>query len=250
MDKTKINRYPKSVNGHQCVGPCYHHGVRYRHPIYMDKIYNDDGPACPVTLYKNENGKDVNADKCLVPTHKKEDTKEMELIGLTPYIAFNDDYFLNIYYGISTFEEGLSWINNNYELPTLTLSRIFNMSMKVYGNGINIIDNRITQFIERFLKKKIDKISEKNLRYVGSKNSHIMLMKPRDNNDEKARANVKERQEYLSRMFINEDEIYKFMVKYFKGRKDEWSDINDHVNRITNDMAEYIEQKIKKTLKM
>ena len=61
--------------------------------------------------------------------------------------------------------------------------------------------------------------------------------------------NFRKYQYDLINKFITQDEIYKFITRYIKTRKNEWENIKDHLLKISTDISKYIENKILLTLK-
>ena len=241
-------KYGKSKNGNQCIGPCFEKNVTIIHPIYLDHITNDE-PFCPTNMFTDNKGNKMYKDTCLIPTQKKYLNNEFDNIANNFTIDFDGKYFLTIYYNIFSFEDSLEWIYDNNYYPTETKKRIINVSLSVYGKGIEIVDHRFIDYFINIISSNIDKIYKNTERYIGKKGSDILLVKT-DENDLSYDEYKLERINYLFNIFINQNEIYKFIIKYFKNRIDKWDEINDHLKMLENDLIDYIINKIKLTLKL
>ena len=247
MNNNDNKKYPTSKNGHQCLGPCYYPNTDFIHPLYLTHIKTKNIPHCPTITYTNDTGEKFISDTCLVPTHNKYSKEDLSLLTLSPHIEFNEDYFLKIYYNIYTLEDAITWINNNTFTPKTTRNRIFNLAIKVHGKNIEIIDHRIIDYLKVFFTDNIDNIYDINKKYINIKNDNIQLVKPEKNKNQNIKSNIKK--EYLINKFITQDEIYKFITRYIKTRKNEWENIKDHLLKISTDISKYIENKILLTLK-
>lgn len=247
-------KYPKSRNNFQCIGPCYQPNTWIVHPLTLEYITDNINPFCPVKQwdYIDETGKKIPrvTDVCYHPTESKDlSGKEFEMNILTPNIDFNYEQFLKIFYNIHSFEDAIDWIDskkNNSSL--LTRMRIMDCAWHAYGRNVNIIDHRVVEFYIELAKKKwISDIYKKINKYIHIRDSKIMFGNPNDNdlspNDE-----IVARTNFLVDRFINNDEMYKFLIRYLKHRKDDWDSIVSHSLHIKDDLIKYIENKINLTI--
>ena len=155
-----IKRYPKSKHNFQCLGPCYYPGTMIVHPTNVELVSNSMEPFCPVEEWEEvdpvtKKNETVLTDTCLNPTEKTGTSKELELNILVPYIDFNSEHFLKIYYDIFSFEDSINWIDRNKFVPFGTKTRIINSALKVFGDNIDLFDNRFVDFIIEYIKKKV-----------------------------------------------------------------------------------------------
>lgn len=249
--------YPKSKNGFQCIGPCYQSNTTIVHPITLEYITDKSNPFCPVGQWEytdRDTGKKTikTTDACHHPTDNKDlSGKEFEISILTPNIDFNDTQFLKIYYNIYSFEDAVNWCDTRKYLPVLTRLRIMDCALTAYGNDLNIVDHRTVDFfIEIFKTKWINDIYNNIGKYISIDNDIIKLAQPKidtkENKENNADKHIK--YNYIKTKFINNDEIYKFLLKYIKYRKDKWETIKYHSDNIKNDFIIYLENKIKTTL--
>jgi len=247
-DTTDIkNKYPTSKNGYSCIGPCYHPDTVSIHPLYLEHIVNRNKSYCPTAAYTVPGETEPNIyDECTAPTHKKNEPANIEMLSLSSMIEFSDDSFLRIYYEIYSLEDAVKWITERNYMPIASLNRVLNTAFKVYGKQLEIIDNRIVDYIDNIFKHHIRTISEKALKYVGVDNNEVILVESIDHQNK----HIDERIKYIENMFINKDTIYKFITRYFKTRNSEWHTIDNHISRMISDMSDYIEKKIKVTLEI
>lgn len=254
-DKHNIKKYPKSKNNFQCLGPCYYPGTMVIHPTEIDIVSDTMYPFCPVDRWDSvdpvtKQTKNMVTDICFNPTEKESINKnELELNILTPYIDFNSEQFLRIYYNIFTFEDSIDWINRNKHVCVTTKARVINSSLKSFGESIDILDNRFSDiFIDYVKAKKIKHIYFNIYNYISvdKKTKEIFLSQ----NDIPYDDLCTERINYVIKTFLNKDDITKFLIKHLKYRKTVWRNINNHLENMCVELGDYILNKIKMTLKL
>lgn len=243
-------KYPKSTNNKQCVGPCYKPNTFITHPITLDYITDLDDPFCPTNIWKEKlsNGKteDRIIDVCKKPTHETDiSKKDIGMNVLIPQINFDPEEFVKYYYNLFSFEDALNWLDKNNHLPINTKIRVMDSSLMAYGKSLDIVDYRmITFFIDVIKFKWINIIYSKLNKYISIDKKNVILdkshkMKPDDD--------VVIRMNYLIDLF-SENELQKFFEKYIKHAIKEMNHMDINMDRIKNDLIEYFEQKINKTL--
>jgi hypothetical protein len=243
-----INKYPKSKNKYQCLGPCYYPKTKSLHPTALEIITSNDHPFCPVDEWISYNEKTGELEKnitdiCSRPTTNENlSNKEIEFNVLTPYIDFNSEQFLKIYYQIYSFENAIEWIYTNNFVPLDTKTRIINSALIAFGENIEIFDNRFINFIIEYLKKrKIRDIYYKVHSFIDINDSNEIILKENKLNKNDF---CTERINFIIRTFLNQIEINKFMIKYLIHKKTTWKDIKSHTDMITRTLIEYILNKI------
>lgn len=269
---SSIKKYPVSKNQFNCIGPCYHPSTWIVHPITLEYTTDKNNSFCPVHQWehvdKNTGKKtSLSTDICYPPTENEDlSGKEFEINILTPNIDFNDAHFLKIYYNIHSFEDAVEFIDSRKYLPILTKLRIMNCALNAYGDELTVIYHRtVNFFIEVVEKLWMNDIYNAVKKYVFINDDKIFFDKPHSNELNKINktnemnkineANESEDERntimiFLKNKFVNSDEIYKFIIKYLKYRKDKWHEIKNHINNIKKDFIIYIEQKIKLTLQI
>jgi len=251
---TDITKYPKSKNNFQCLGPCYQPHTWIVHPILLDIVTNELYPFCPVNewVYNDpETGRleERMTDICYKPTTGEVPTKEIELNMLLPYIEFNSEQFLKIYYNIFSFEDGIDWLEKKKYTPINTRVRVLNSMIKVFGSKVDIIDQRLVNFIIDVIKAKYTRRLYRILHeYIGIKNNDIILVDPSDNTL-KQDDDIVARTNYIMTTFVDIDSIFKFLSRYFRQRKESLATLDNPMLAILKDYMEYIINKIELTLK-
>ena len=251
--KDNNNQYQKSKSGFQCLGPCYKPGTIIIHPLVLEYVTDNEQPFCPVKEWEmiTPTGQKhrQNIDGCRNPVAEKNiSKKELEMNMLIPYIDFNCEQFLKIYYNIFSFADAMLWLERQNHVPINNKIRIIECCFNVFGSNIDVVDYRISNFIIDLVKSKwIGSIYNSINKYIGVKDNSIYLSKPELNKLQINEYKI-QRINYIIETFINDLQIEKFLEKYFKLRKEIWDDINSHLLKIHDDLIDYIIEKINKTL--
>jgi len=230
-----MKKYPKSANGLQCIGPCYPKNKRSLHPIRMEIVTSRDHAYCAVNQFSKYDPETKNTqieylDKCyeFQNSEELENDKDYIMNIITPYMDFNLQQFLIIFYNIHSYEDGIEYITSK-EIPIVTSHRIFEAILNVYGETIDIIDNRTIDFVIKILKSiympdLYDRL--KKYFYVDKTNQEIIIRKNSQEDDEEI---IIIKTNFIIKKFINPNDVSKFLFKYFK-KRDEISEIKDLVN--------------------
>lgn len=245
-----IKKYPKSANKLQCIGPCYKPKTPIVHPTLLSIMTNTQHPFCPVDVWFYEDPKtgkkeERSLDMCYNPTDISDiSNEELSLNILLPYIDFNASQFLKIYYNIYSFEDSLDWINKNIDLPTNTKIRVMKSALSVFGKEIDIVDYRFINFLIDIIKVKyIPKIYASVSEYITMTNDEVSLTLPQNNQLTPSEYSV-ERTNYLMKLFLDSDNLNKFITRYFRYRKDGWDEQINHIENMISDLILYIINKI------
>jgi len=259
QNETTNRKYPKSTRKFQCLGPCYQPGTKVIHPTYLDIVTDTAKPFCPVKEWEyvdETTGKkrELSTDTCFNPTKNTNlSNSELELNILIPYIDFDCEYFLKIYYNIFSFEDSIDWCDKNQQSPIDTQIRIMKSSLNAFGKHIDIVDHRFIDFFVMMLKKKfMSEIYDALYDYINvnvSKSEKIISITHPSSNTLKKTDHYLERMNYIIKMFVNEDYLHKFIMRYFMNRKSGWENISNHIVNMVNDFNDYIINKIRITLK-
>jgi len=241
-----IKKYPKSKSKKQCLGPCYYPKTQIVHPTLLEIVSNTE-PFCPVNPWKYvdpTNGENtmMSTDMCFAPTENKNiSNKELELNILAPFIDFDSNQFLKIYFEIFSFEDCVDWLDRNKTEPIKSKMRILNSGLIAFGQNVDLFDNRLSVHVMDIIKqKKIKEIYDKIFPYINVENEIATLSQ---NNLDKKEMST-ERINYISQTFLTKEEITKFLTKYFAYKKEKWNYIKNHINSITLSLTEYILNKI------
>ena len=247
------NKYPISKNNRKCIGPCYEANKFIIHPILLKYVSGVDEPFCPTNIYKEigEKGdKDYNlfVDTCFKPTSNiLDDNNDI----LYPNITFDSKTFLSIYYQISNYQESLEWFNNNSTTPIDTKLRILECTLIAFFENIYLIDKIITDIYHKYFINKVKDIYMNiyNLIDIDTKDNKIIIKK---NKLEPQNYNI-ERINFIIEKLINEDEIEKFLNKYYEKnsellKKQKNIQNNFEINYILHSLIIYLKNKLEKTL--
>ena len=287
--KKKINKktmkdiYPISVNSQQCIGPCYYGDARIIHPLTLDEIKDVDHNFCPVSTFVYTDPRTKKSilsiiDKCVVPTARETQMDDILRDNvIAPQFHFSSDYFVKVYYKITNLEELMSWLDNHKTDPFKTKERVFNNSMVVYGEQLNIIDHRLIQFINDLMIENLPKLYRHLKYYIVVKDDKVIIINPdkyteslietdtvtddvadKIDNDFDVSVDVSVNvsanthnisiiRAYIKEKFLGSDNIHQFMSKIIRYYKEDI--INRYVSDIlVNHMIDYIIKRIKITI--
>jgi hypothetical protein len=256
-DEGKILKFPKSISGRQCIGPCYYPNVEYAHPHEENAKINVNEPTCPIIkVYTKDDRKSIIYDTCAKPTHRIYKYNDFKLNSLSKDSKIKTDSFLKGYYDIYSFEDSLNFIHNN-NVPRITKNRILNMSLEVYGKNIVILDKKTIEFIIKYIIDNIHFILKeiKNYIHINEKTQKIYLSIPdNDNNtnttDTDTDTDTDLKIEYIKTNFLIYVKMYKFIMKYIENKKNELNKNRNHLGDIVKLLTIYIKNKIIKTIKL
>jgi hypothetical protein len=247
MDLMNEKKYPISKNKHQCIGPCYYENTPFVNPI-TGQYFTLDNPACPIYDEEIIDGKveNVYVDTCNKPTVSKTTKDEsLEIQMALPFFALDTSFFLRKYYNIYSFEHAIEWLEKKKNSPMKTKNRVIECAWIAFGNEIDILDQRITNYYLDLIKKNwIGKIVSELEGYISidPKSKTISIEEHNKKNiNEKYRT---EKTNYILEKFIDRDDIYKFLIKYIKYHQKTWDVIENHHEQILLDLIEYIKKKI------
>lgn len=250
------NKYPKTKNNNQCLGPCYHAKTHVIHPVTLEYVTDNLNSFCPIAVQTQtdpKTGKQITklTDTCFKPTESTSITgKELEMNMILPNINFDCEHFLTIYYDIKTFEQAVEWITEKTTSSLINRQRILDCAWNKYARDIDIVDMRVIDFyLELCMKKWIKDMYGKLNGYITVINDNIFLVHPNENKLT-SRDYIVNRTNYMIDKFVNKDTIQKFfvMVMSNKKRHDLWDKYNSVSDQFKIDYINYIEKKINKTL--
>lgn len=237
-------KYSRSSHGKQCLGPCVTKNKKIIHPITLETVTDKNDAFCPVAGFESVNEKNNKkeikyTDTCYGVQVNNINKNESIMNVLVPYLDFDTKHFLIMFYNINNYEEGITWINTNSGYPITTRERIFESILNVYGETLDIIDNRTTDFILLLIKYKYDDIIYERLKryiYIDLLSGSVKLKENKQtDNDEQKQIKL----EYIYKKYINSLEINKFLYKYLRERKKNWLDIKNYIINIINDLITY-----------
>lgn len=187
----KKNKIIKSIDGYDCIGPCYPANTIYYNPISLTPI-KSTFPTCPIkkTISLQDSGEKtiIYANEC-----KKSDItdeyKYFDIFDDSVQIANSSDNFLKQIYEINNIQEVVYFLNSSIDvLPIYTQKRILKAIHDVYYKYI--------EFPKLFFADKIFKILNEVYK-INLKITSNELIKD------------------LDIVSLNSYEIYKFLIKKY-----------------------------------
>lgn len=149
---------PKSIYGHQCIGPCYPPNTLFYHPIYLKAHIDDKEPFCPIFKSYNEKDKQYeNVNQCriedITPNYEK-----FELFEDIFQFATNDQNFLSQIYDINNLDGATEYLEESIELlPVYSQKRILNCIYNIWAGNKNFpVELFATKF--KYVLKSISNI--------------------------------------------------------------------------------------------
>ncbi len=248
----RAERYPKSTNGLQCIGPCYYSNTKILHPLTLEEITNVSHNFCPVDtyVYTTNEGKNIveQIDRCFIPTAKETIVDDFIIDNiLTPQFNFSSLYFVKIYYRINNIDELLTWLQENRNDPYKTKERVFNNSMVAYGKDLNIIDHRLVNFINDLMMYHLAKIYRYIKKYFIIENEMIKIINPDKlitDNKNISNESIKNIRIYIKDKLLGTDNIHQFMSKFIRYYKEDLSNRQISTMLVDN-FIDYIKKKLK-----
>lgn len=239
------SKYPKSINNRQCIGHCYEANKVITHPISLTPETNKDHPFCPVMEFTNPKTKKIQiTDECNHATSLDEDRKEMEMSLITPYFDFNSTHFLKIYYGVSSFEDGIKYIVEHENIPYYTQRRILNALFNGYGSTITEIDSRLVTYYVKIIKERWSNLLLKNLGKFIKITGDVMMFTNKIGTPEEVKISnnmyLVEKINFLIEKLINQHVIQLFFEYYVKEMEGEWLRITNHIFYIKKNLIKYL----------
>jgi len=243
------NNYPTSIHNRKCIGPCYEKNKFIIHPINLNFVTGPSNkPFCPTNVYDevDENGTKYRSfvDECFKTTV----TENIQMDILNPNITFNPYMFLSTYYNMDKYNQVIEWLNTNHYLPLKTKLRVIECSWVSFVNDIYIIDDVIVNIYCDFFLENIMTIYEKLFQYIDINESTNKISFGKSKL-EINKFNI-ERINFLKEKLLNEDEVNKFLNRYFEKNKTNLENIelNYMSDKIIKNFIIYLENKITKSI--
>jgi hypothetical protein len=236
------NKYIKSNHNMQCLGPCYEAYKWVNHPLTFEPTSNKEAYCC-VNPYNKKSKNLSRIDECIFTGVQKTDSS---IFSQVPIIDISCEKFLKIYGEITSFDTSINYIENKKYIPIDTKIRIMNCALSVYGDKLEIIDYIVVDFFIEVIKKKwiylIFNLINPYL-YINDGKISIKKLEYYDENLKNEKYN------FIIYKFINQDFIRNFLYKYIKYNKNKWNEIHNHIENIKIFLFDYIEKKIKISIK-
>lgn len=253
MDGNRESKYPKSVSGEQCIGPCYEGNRIITHPITLD-VLTDPKNFCPTNPFLKidpvTNQRNIlNYDRCYIPTQQNNSgTIDLDAQRqlMAPVFKFDSNYFLKVYYNIASFEDTVEWIDKNRNTPYRTTERVFNQTMLLHGDSFSIVDHRLVKYIDYVMNYNMPLIIRDTIGYISVENGDVVLTSPSNKTSyDKEDADIIA--DYIRAKFMGDSNISKFLSKFLRYN---FKDLKspEFTNLLVQRMIEYIQARIMATI--
>lgn len=165
-NKSNIYNLPISIDGYDCLGPCYPPNTVFYHPLYFATFKTKDY-VCPIKKTVNKNGEKILTDYC-DPKDANNDYQDFDIFEDIVQIANTPKSFLQQIYNIKTVEDIYRFLNDSIEeLPIYTQKRILNCMYLTYYRNENFPKELFCEKVQKVIKNiydlniPIEKISNK-----------------------------------------------------------------------------------------
>lgn len=246
MLKNQSKKYQISKSGQQCLGKCYEVGKKFKHPVSGNVVMNDylkGLPICPTFEYttKSDDGKKniLDYDEC----NKPEKTTAIEEYNNAFRIEFSKRLFLSTYYGIYSFNDAITWDEDNESSVNFrTRERIYNCAICEYGDNLEFYNSRFVKFMQSYMENNIRTIYNDIHEYIDIDNDIVKISKEKTKL-EKQNFNV-ERINYILYEIITKDVMQKFLFYVLNEKIIDFSDYNDSLYALLLEFIKYIHKNI------
>lgn len=227
------NKYPRSINGRQCLGPCTKQGNIILHPISLEYIVNTDHPFCPVIDHKYPH---ITLDECKLSEVNNKDINHDHFSTVTPLVGFTCSDFLKDNYNIYSIENMLQYINSNSDIPKTSKIRLINCSWKEFGSNKNNISDIFVDFYRNFIKKYWIKSFYshlgKSLFYDNEKNIVVHTKNTAYITDDEMKKHLDEKIYFLMKNVYDFKSVHDIMFDFIDKNIKNWTWIESHHKKI------------------
>ena len=242
-----IKKFQKSKHNQQCIGPCYQKNTKILHPLYFETATNPDESFCPVVKWLKGNDEQI-LDECFeVTTQEAQVYNTMDL--LFPYVNFNTQLFLNLFYKIVSYSNGIDWLYNNKHLNINSLIRVYDLIFETYGDTLDVIeftDPKLIEILIHIIKVKyLDKLIIKLTNFITIENNEVFLKKNIKKDDDDT---IKIKTNYIIKKYLNVEVLKEFMINYFNNKQHNFSELYSNIVYLIINYINYIIEQINKLL--
>lgn len=241
MENNKQNtlhkKYPKSIDGSQCVGPCYKAREIILHPVTLEWITDKHNSFCPIN--ENDDG-EVTKECAKISTIDANSKKDFDFEMLLPFVDLTPQRFLKLYYSIYSIDDAFTWHNEHMYLPLDTRIRVINNALNAYNNQLNNFKEPLTELLIETVKSKWNRYIYEHINkyiYVDEKENKIIFVKP-ENNKLGKNDFYKERNNFIIDVLFSHKNINSFLSKTIDKKE-------FNIEFIKKNLTEYIIEKIK-----
>jgi hypothetical protein len=214
-------KYPKAIDGTQCIGECHKAREMILHPVTLEWIMDKHKSFCPIN--ENENGEITK--ECTKITSDKSNvgTKNFNFDMLLPFVDLTPQRFLKVYYNIFSIDEMFTWLSEHSYLALDTRTRVVNNSLSAYGSDINTTNSMLTNFLFEIINTKWNKnIYEKIEKYISvdDKEKKIVFVNEPSTNKLKPDEYFEERNNFIFNKMLSHKNIEIFLNKIIKNKSE------------------------------
>lgn len=242
-----IKKFQKSIHNQQCIGPCYKKNTKILHPLYFDAVTNLEQSFCPVTKWMRD-GKENIIDDCYEIT-----TQESQVYNthdlLFPYVNFNTQLFLQLFYEIISYSNGIEWLHNNSHLNINSILRIYDLIFETYADNIDVIeftDPKLIDILIHIIKEKyLDRFVIELSNFITIENNEVFLKKHTKKDDD---GTIKIKTNYILKKYIIDNVIKEFLINYYNNKKYNFSNLYSNIDYLITKYINYIIEQINKLI--
>lgn len=241
MENNKQNtlhkKYPKSIDGSQCIGPCYKSREIILHPVTLEWITDKHNSFCPIN--ENDDG-EVTKECAKITSNDVKSSKDFDFEMLLPFVDLTPQRFLKLYYNIYSIDDAFLWLNEHEYLALDTRIRVINNTISAYGKQSANYKDVLTDFILEIAQKKWNEHIYENISkyiYVDEKENKIIFVDPKKNKLNKNDF-YGERTKFIFDKLFSQKNVSSFLDKLIHKQD---LDINSMKYKLT----EYMTEKIK-----
>ncbi len=127
---------------------CYDSKTSYYNPLSLTHIKNDFLSSACIPSFNEDTNSFIDYVKCSDNISNNKDDTNYLLIHI-PF--FTKDY-INKYYDIKSMDNFIDWVDKNNHLSSYYISNIHDMTIKVYGNDIKQLNNKVLKYHYQYYK--------------------------------------------------------------------------------------------------
>jgi len=225
-----------SVLGDKCLSKCYKKGEYIFHPrtLQIDK-FNDSRCATEPRLVDDQRGVFYRGTRCDLNDNATHRIPNEQLVLLSYY--FDPNFLLTYIYKLMTFNDVITWTNDNTHLPFNTIKRVHNCAWKIFGmKQDNITDIVLKYYYNIATKRWMDD-------YIGLLSTEFSFDIKYNISDD-----ISSIKDIIIKKFFNYDFFVSIIVKYITVYHTSMVDIDSHYKKLKNFIYEQLHAVIKKEM--
>lgn len=125
---------------------CYNSNIPFYNKLSLTRIKNNYMSSACIPHYDENTNRFIDYIKC---SDEKTDEKPDYLLIYVPFIT--KDYITK-YYNIKSIDNFIDWVENNNHLSVHYINMIHDMILKLYGNDIKQLNNKVLKYYYQYYK--------------------------------------------------------------------------------------------------